>query len=233
MTGRATAPDDDDGLLAAEYALGVIRGAERDALSARIARDPAFAALVRQWDEHFVTLSEGIVPVASPARVQAALERRLFGSGTRPPPAPFWNSVGLWRGLAIASIAALVTVGAWTLRPAQQAATGVLVAQLENPGEGLTVLALFDESRGELRLNRLRGSAATGRSLEVWLIAGQDPPISLGVLSEASESRVAVPLALQGRFAGGVLAISDEPPGGSPTGAPTGAVLAAVPLTSI
>jgi anti-sigma-K factor RskA len=39
---------------------------------------------------------------------------------------------------------------------------------------------------------------------------------------------VALPLpeALRGTVAGLVLAVSDEPPGGSPTGAPTGAVLA-------
>ena len=39
--------------------------------------------------------------------------------------------------------------------------------------------------------------------------------------------------AVAARLAGGTLAVSDEPPGGSPTGAPTGEVLAAAPLVEL
>jgi anti-sigma-K factor RskA len=46
---------------------------------------------------------------------------------------------------------------------------------------------------------------------------------------------VTLPLsdAMGARLAGGTLAISDEPDGGSPTGAPTGAVLATAPVTGV
>ncbi|MEL6126646.1 MAG: anti-sigma factor [Pseudomonadota bacterium] len=50
--------------------------------------------------------------------------------------------------------------------------------------------------------------------------------VSLGVLPEEPDARISVAVALRPLLPGGTLAISDEPPGGSPTGAPTGEVLA-------
>ena len=70
------------------------------------------------------------------------------------------------------------------------------------------------------------GAVAAGRAQELWLIAGEATPVSLGVLSTDAETEVIVPQALRPLFAGAVLAVSDEPPTGSPTGAPTGDVLA-------
>jgi anti-sigma-K factor RskA len=70
--------------------------------------------------------------------------------------------------------------------------------------------------------------------LELWLIEGDAAPVSLGVLPEAPQARVPLDRALAARIAAGaLLAISDEPEGGSPTGAPTGAVLAAGPVQEI
>jgi anti-sigma-K factor RskA len=48
----------------------------------------------------------------------------------------------------------------------------------------------------------------------------------LGVLPADPTTAVILPEALRADVADLVLAVSDEPPGGSPTGAPTGAVLA-------
>jgi len=40
----------EDELLAAEYALGVLTGAERDTVAQRAAREHAFAAMVAAWE---------------------------------------------------------------------------------------------------------------------------------------------------------------------------------------
>ena len=61
----------------------------------------------------------------------------------------------------------------------------------------------------------------------------QTLPDSLGVLPQDAASRITLPEALRGKLVGSVLAISDEPEGGSPTGAPTGAVLATGELTRV
>jgi len=78
----------------------------------------------------------------------------------------------------------------------------------------------------------------------IWLIADPDEdsafvidpgdaaPVSLGLLDEGNSTLIDLPQDLVALLAGALLAISDEPPGGSPTGAPTGAVRAAGSLTS-
>ena len=70
---------------------------------------------------------------------------------------------------------------------------------------------------------RVAGSAApAGQVQELWIIAPDAAPVSLGLLQEAS---LAVPYPTLPQ--GWTLAVSLEPAGGSPTGAPTGPVLAA------
>ena len=99
-------------------------------------------------------------------------------------------------------------------------------AQIAAEDGALIVKASYDATSGALYVDRTIGAAAPGRALELWLVAGDDAPVSLGVLPEAREARLSVPENLRIKIAGGVLAISDEPPGGSPTGVATGAVLA-------
>ena len=65
-------------------------------------------------------------------------------------------------------------------------------------------------------------AANAGRAFEMWLIVGEGPPRSLGVFDPRA-GRVTLP-----DVPGDVvptLAISVEPPGGSPTGLPTGPVI--------
>jgi anti-sigma-K factor RskA len=60
-------------------------------------------------------------------------------------------------------------------------------------------------------------------AFELWDIAG-GPPRPLGLLPQNLGRAVALPVT-QLPPPGGVLAVSLEPPGGSPTGLPTGPVL--------
>lgn len=231
MTDSTHLPKE-DGLLAAEYALGVLQGDAREAFARRMEQDAMLSAAVRQWDEHFVSIAENIASMPPPRSVEATLEKRLFTPATQAKPS-FWNSLGLWRGLAVASLAAVVALGAWNLRPITDIAGTGLVAQVAGEAKAVTLVAYYDATKGELRLNRTEGSAVAGRSFELWLIAGSDAPVSLGLLPADSNGRVLVPVNLRSKLKGGTLAISDEPQGGSTTGAPTGAVLATGQLTSV
>ena len=89
-----------------------------------------------------------------------------------------------------------------------------------------TVDAVYDGADGTLRLTRTDGVAEPGRALELWAIAPDSAPVSLGLLGADAQGRVTLPEALRGEAGAITFAISDEPAGGSPTGAPTGAVLA-------
>ncbi|MDG1519948.1 MAG: anti-sigma factor [Yoonia sp.] len=89
------------------------------------------------------------------------------------------------------------------------------------------VQARFDPASNQLDLTRTASGPREGRALEMWLIAGDNAPVSLGVWSKGQANAVLdIPADLALQMAGGVLAVSDEPEGGSPTGAPTGDVLA-------
>jgi anti-sigma-K factor RskA len=221
---------DNDNILAAEYALGLLPADARRAFEQRVKTDPALAAALREWDEHFTSFSDEIAPVEPPRQIADAIEKRLFATAAKP---SVWNSLGFWRGLAMASIAAAVMLGAWNLRPTTVAPDSGLVAQVTGETNAVKLVAYYDEAKGELRLNRTEGSAADGRSLELWLIAGQDAPVSLGLLPIDPAGKIVVAETLRAKLKGGVLAISDEPQGGSPTNAPTGAVLATGQLTAI
>ena len=73
-----------------------------------------------------------------------------------------------------------------------------------------------------------------GRSAELWLIPADGKPRSLGLLT--GTKRVSVKLNADLRALIGVkaaLAVSDEPPGGSPSGQPTGAILASGSLIPV
>jgi anti-sigma-K factor RskA len=219
-----------DSMLAAEYALGLLPAEARRAFEQRLKTDPALAAELRQWDEHFMAFADDIAPVEPPAKIATAIEERIFAEAPKP---SLWNSLGFWRGLTIASLAAAVSLGAWNLRPTPVAPESGLVAQVAGETNAVKLVAYYDEAKGELRLNRTEGAAAAGRSLELWLIAGQDAPVSLGLLPTDASGKIIVAENLRTKLKGGVLAISDEPAGGSPTNAPTGAVLATGQLTAI
>ena len=71
------------------------------------------------------------------------------------------------------------------------------------------------------------------RSAELWVIAGDGVPHSLGLLP-ASGGSMPVGAANRPRLAAGVtLAVSLEPIGGSPTGLPTGPVVAKGTLSRV
>jgi anti-sigma-K factor RskA len=70
--------------------------------------------------------------------------------------------------------------------------------------------------------------------MELWLIPAGDKPHSLGLIAPGRPVRIEVPRDLVERIsAESALAVSMEPPGGSPTGQPTGPVIASGKLTSL
>ena len=220
----ATAPRD-AGMLAAEYALGVLPAAERVDFARRLERDTALRSRVWQWEIGLSGLADGIAEVAPPAQLKAAVMDRLFKPRPR---ASLWNSLLLWRGASAGLLAALAVVAGLYLR-APVAPTGsgpMLLAEVASADASVRVIALYDTQTGALRLDRRAGERAPGRDMELWLIDGTQPPKPLGLMPVAATGVIEVPAALRPAVAHAVLAVSDEPAGGSPTGLPTGAVLA-------
>ncbi len=211
----------DDGL-AGEFVLGTLSVAERAACERRVLVDPDFADLVAAWRAQLEPLNGAYAPVLAPESVKSAIDARLFGTETK---AGFWSNLWLWRGLAAAGIAASVAL---TVLPTGQPDATQLLASLINQNTDLRLVAVYDRGSSVLKLNHVSGNPDPDHDYELWVIAGDNPPASLGVVSAIGQSEFLVPDALRPHFTGTyTLAISHEPAGGSPTGAPTGDVLAA------
>jgi len=99
------------------------------------------------------------------------------------------------------------------------------MAEITAQDRSFVVQAAYDAPSGRLHFLREVGDVQMGRSLQVWLILGDNAPVSLGLLSGEGHTALALDEAHYGALEDAVLAISDEPVGGSPIGAPTGAVL--------
>lgn len=221
-----------DELLAAEFVLGGLPGARQAELAHRVARDPGFARLVAEWEERLAPMAEGFIPAAVPPAVKRAIDLQLFGQV--PARRGVWSSLALWRGLAGAATAALLlTIILPGLQPARPGER--LAASLTAEGSSVTYLVLYDSATGSVSLAHMSGAPVAGHDFQLWIARGSEAPVSLGVIPAGASARVPVTSdqirALMTTAAH--MAISLEPPGGSPTGQPTGPVLAVGDLLNI
>lgn len=224
-----------DEALAAEYVLGVLPASERQDAARRLETDAAFARLVDAWEARLAPLGEAYEAVEAPASVKERIDARLFAS-SEPARRPFlWNSLPLWRGLAAACVVALALVTAWNMQPpAEKPVASRLVASLESDETDVRYLAFYDEAARTIHLSHVAGSAAPDQDFELWVIEGDEPPASLGVIAAGDRFELQPDETLQAKLAAGaLLAVSLEPGGGSPTGLPTGPVVAIGDLRSI
>lgn len=215
---------EDDRVQAAEYVLGLMDAPFARSFEARLAIEPDLRALVSAWENDFASLAAAIPEDAPPHSVWHGITTELFGETDR---RPFWQRIGLGQmlvGAAAAALIAFAVVQAGLLGPG---VAPQYQAEVMAEDDSLHFTAEYDNESGSLRLTRVAGDAAPGRSLEVWLIAGSDAPVSVMVWPSGTDSEeIVLPAPIAAKLPGGTFAISDEPEGGSPTGAPTGAVLA-------
>jgi anti-sigma-K factor RskA len=225
---HSTLPEDE--LLAAEYALGVLAGADRAAAERRIARERNFALLVTEWEQRLAPWAAEIAEVLPPPqmwdRIAGALPAQTHGVG-------LWQSLAFWRGLSLAAgalaaacLAAVIYLG--VLTPLQP-----LVATIEGGGHRHFV-ATIDTRRGTVAVVPAAFSADATRVPELWLIPPDGKPRPVGLLRADAAVTFTLPADLAGLAkSDAVLAVSLEPPGGSTTGLPTGPVIATGKLTSL
>jgi anti-sigma-K factor RskA len=216
MTDDQFTPAEEEDALAGEYVLGVQDAATRAGVERRIRSDDSFARRVTGWEYRLAGLNGGFAEVPAP-NLLPAIEARLFGKAAEPRRS-WWPQWLLGAGLAGAvALLALVILPP----PAPPVPDAPLVATLAAEGQALVYTAQYDAAGGELIVTRTAGEPAGAAQVhELWLIAGDAAPVSLGLIETAELRR---PLAALP--AGAVLAVSLEPAGGSPTGAPTGPVL--------
>lgn len=221
----------EDELVAAEYALGVLSGAERTAAERRLAREPAFARLVSTWEERLAPLAAE-VDGAPPSlevwdRIAAALPSQPVTQPGLWASLAFWRTFGLASALAAACLALAIYLGAF-------AGGGPLVASIDGGGHHRFV-ATLNHTRSTIAVVPAAFTGdSKGRVPELWLIPSDGKPRPLGLLQANRAVTISVPAALSKLAArNAVLAVSLEPPGGSPTGEPTGPVIASGKLENL
>ena len=226
---------EDDRILVAEYALGLLEGDERAAVTRRIAAEPALATELRLWRSRLASLDSEFAEVAAPAAVLKRVEARLFCEPVR---TGWWNSLALWRGLTAAAAAvAVVAVGFNLSQPRLDPAalaTQLVAAIQSEEGFGVEFIAVYDEALGQVRVTSLRGDAVPDKDYELWYIRGDQPAVSMGVLPVNERREIPLDAAARANIEPGtVFAVTLEQKGGSPTGVAQGPIVAVGTATPI
>lgn len=243
-------------LLAAEYALGTLRGGARRRLQRYAEQDVTIRRSMEEWQQRLEPMAE-LVPARMPsAAVWDAIEQRLGIAAARTPapsrppvpaaaagrPARGWfDSLAFWRGwgigaTALAAIAVAVAVrsllpfGAVTPQGAQTVAQQPEaevshVAVLNNKDAQPVMLVAWDEAHATMTLHRIGDTQLPPeRAMQLWGIPASGHPVSLGMLPNSGNGKV--PARQQRPESYAALAISIEPPGGSPNpNGPSGPVV--------
>lgn len=223
--------EDDDDLLAAEYAMGVLEGDERAAVLERLRRDPAFVQAVTAWETRLSTLTDTLAPVPPSPAVKTALMAKIA-----PPPASSERAGGwawLWQAASLFSVAMLVLL--LVANPFGQAPSQgpLYTAEIASAEGDFRVVAVVDKTRNEVILTRTAGAAPTGRILQVWAHGPDAPAESVGLWPEGETIRLAMPANIAAVEGVLTLGVSEEPPGGSLTGSPSGRVFGTVDIPGV
>ena len=229
--------------LAAEYALGTLRGAARTRFQRWMREDAATALAVARWEARLAPMAAAVAAVAPPARVWRAIRQRLGQAGA--PRRGLWESLAFWRnlglaatGMAAALLAAIVLIAPQPPQPAPapvvlRAPSNEMVASylavLSDPKTQKPIIVVSaGRSSTDLWVKTLDPSIhVADKSLELWALPAGQAPKSLGLVAAAEKMAAIKLVAAADRSLADVpaLAVSLEPRGGSPTGAPTGPVL--------
>jgi anti-sigma-K factor RskA len=233
---------EDDRVLVAEYALGLLEGGERAQVAHRIANEPALRTEMRLWRDRLATMDREFAESPAPTDALNRIERRLWGEATAEPKRRgwfgWWSSLPALRGMVLTGhVLALAAIGYIFVQPRPDAtmlATQLVAALQANEGSGVEFVAFYDQQSGAVRITSLAGQAIADKDYELWYIHGDAPAVSMGVLPV--DQRREIPLdaaAKAGIEAGTTLAVTLEQKGGSPTGVAQGPIVAVGKVTPI
>ena len=221
--------------LAAEHALGVLGAPERAEAEARMARDPEFARLVGAWRARLSPLADRVLAVEPSAAVWTGVERALTANDN----SAARRRIRFWRGatagslgLAAASLAVAILAVSRppTVLPAPPAPP-ILNASLMSQGAESQPMfvAAYDPARQALIITSLVKPGTDPTHVhQLWVIPADGKPHSLGVIEPGASKAMPMPKDMAPMFTpGSAIAVSVEPPGGSPTkDAPSGPIAA-------
>jgi anti-sigma-K factor RskA len=231
--------------LASEYVLGTLTGRARRRFESWMRDSYQVRAAVWHWERQLCPLAEATAGVQPRARVWEQVLERTGGKAPAVAAreidrAPWYERLGLWRGLSLVATAAAVVLAVLLARtPTEVVAPQAqqYVAVVNGPQAQPLWLVRADVQQGRLAIRSVNATApAPANAYELWILPSGGPaPRSLGLLPTATGPLdTELPAELRPLLASAQgLAVSLEPAGGSPTGAPTGPVVYQAAILSI
>ena len=219
--------------LAAEYALGTLRGGARSRFETWARDDADLRGLALAWSERLAPLIDSIAPAKPPARVWNAIEKRLPGSSARDVDGfarespSGWGRLALWRGLSVAfATVAVIAIGI-AIRPQPVVAPQIVeimpraIATLVDPKSGKPVAVVMQTERADALLVKVAADVDVpeGKVLQLWMApADAEGLLSVGLLPATAKVAAATVTASGATPPARAKAfgLSLEPAGGSP-----------------
>jgi anti-sigma-K factor RskA len=223
-------------VLAASYALGLVRGGARMRFERLCQSLPlAMAARIR-WEDRFVSIALAEAPVEPSRDLWSKISARINASADRGQELAAARSrfgQRRWRMAAAASLLAVaLLIGKLTIwnEPTWQE-MAVLAPANATP---LWRIERTADSR-RLVINTIGVvHAPTAKSYELWVLPGGGTPVSLGLLPARGRLERSLTAGQQHLLRTAMqVAVSVEPMGGSPTGRPTGPVVIVAPIIAV
>ena len=220
---------------AAEYVLGTLPADERVAFAARLSAEPELRAAVAKWQTRLAPLDAGVTGEQPSPAAWRAIERAAFGEAPQSLATAaglnvvqlkrrvtFWRSATIAAGALAAALAGVVVVDRLPLPP--ERVGGRYVAVIDAGGHEPALIAEVDTNTGIIRVRSVAAEIPAGKSLELWHVVEGDAPRSLGILNASLDAQTIEDAPSAGPVSG-MIAVSVEPEGGSPSGAPTGPIV--------
>ena len=224
--------------LAADYVTGTLRGPARRRFEALLPAHAALRAAERAWRDRLMPLAATVAPVEPSAALWARIETRIHGASATLHALPatqaaesWWRQLAFWRGLSGLATAAALAFAVLLAAPGPSQPPVIVVLSAATPPAGADagavvpasfVASISADGRAMVTRPLVNVALQPGRALELWALPASGAPRSLGLIAADKATLVQRGKVLDGTTA---LAVSLEPPGGSPTGAPTGPVL--------
>lgn len=222
--------------LAADYAIGTLRGAARRRFEALVPAHPRLRSAVREWNERLMPLTASLALVQPSGevwrrvseRISAVVDRSGARNATSPAPAgAAWGRLAFWRGLSAFASVTAIAFGVLLANPRAVPPPIVVVLAATGPAAtgplaGAIVASISGDGATLVTRPIVPVAVQADRSLELWAVRTQGAPRSLGLLPGGSGT---VTLRAQVLAGADTLAVTVEPVGGSPTGAPTGPIV--------